>query len=113
MQFTRLGHSGLTVSRFALGCMSYGDPGWRPWVMDEAAARPFFQRAVEAGINFFDTADMYSLGVSEQVTGRLIRELAVRDETVIATKVNFPMSQGPNMGGLSRKHVLQACDASG
>ena len=112
MQFTRLGHSGLTVSRLALGCMSYGDPGWRPWVMDEAAARPFFERAVEAGINFFDTANMYSLGVSEQVTGRLLGELAVRDETVIATKVNFPMSQGPNMGGLSRKHILQACEAS-
>jgi aryl-alcohol dehydrogenase-like predicted oxidoreductase len=92
--------------------MSYGDPGWRPWVLDKAAARPFFKRAVEAGINFFDTADMYSLGVSEEVTGALLREYAVRDEIVIATKVHFPMSQGPNMGGLSRKHILQACDAS-
>jgi aryl-alcohol dehydrogenase-like predicted oxidoreductase len=104
--------TGLTVSRLALGCMSYGDPAWRPWVLDEDAARPFFQRAIEAGINFFDTADMYSLGRSEEVIGRLLRELAVRDEIVIATKVNFPMSKGPNMGGLARKHVLQACEAS-
>ncbi len=112
MHFTRLGRSGLTVSRLSLGCMSYGDPGWRPWVLDEDAARPFFQRAVEAGINFFDTADMYSLGVSEQVTGKLLRELAVRDEIVIATKVRFPMGSGPNMVGLSRKHIVQACEAS-
>jgi len=112
MEYTQLGRTGLTVSRLALGCMSYGDPGWRPWVLDEAAARPFFRRAVEAGINFFDTADMYSLGVSEHVTGAMLREFAVRDEVVIATKVHFPMSQGPNMGGLSRKHILQACDAS-
>ena len=112
MKYTRLGRSGLTVSRLALGCMSYGDPGWRPWVLDEAAARPFFVRALEAGINVFDTADMYSLGRSEEVTGRLLRELAVRDEIVVATKVNFPMGRGPNMGGLSRKHILQACDAS-
>jgi aryl-alcohol dehydrogenase-like predicted oxidoreductase len=112
MQYTQLGRTGLTVSRLALGCMSYGDPGWRPWVLDKAAARPFFTRAIEAGINFFDTADMYSLGVSEQVTGAMLGELAVRDEVVIATKVHFPMSQGPNMGGLSRKHVVQACEAS-
>jgi aryl-alcohol dehydrogenase-like predicted oxidoreductase len=81
-------------------------------VLDRAAARPFFRRAVEAGINFFDTADMYSLGVSEEVTGAMLREFAVRDEVVIATKVHFPMTPGPNMGGLSRKHILQACDAS-
>ncbi|HSF99546.1 MAG TPA: aldo/keto reductase, partial [Vicinamibacterales bacterium] len=112
MQYSQLGRTGLTVSRLALGCMSYGDPGWRPWVLDKAAARPFFRRAVEAGINFFDTADMYSLGVSEQVTGELLREFGARDELVIATKVHFPMSQGPNMGGLSRKHILQACEAS-
>lgn len=95
--------------------MSYGNPGWRPWVLDEAAARPFFVRAVEAGINFFDTADMYSLGVSEEITGRALRDLARREEIVIATKVNFPMGRDadtPNMGGLSRKHILQACDAS-
>ena len=112
MEFVRLGRSGLTVSRLALGCMSYGNPAWRPWVLDEAAAQPFFKRAIEAGINFFDTADMYSLGVSEEVTGRALRSMARREETVIATKVNFPMSAGPNMGGLSRKHIVQACDAS-
>jgi len=112
MVMTRLGRSGLTVSRLALGCMTYGTPSWRPWVLDEAASRPFFRRAVEAGINFFDTADMYSLGVSEEVTGRALREYARREEIVVATKVNFPMSDGPNMGGLSRKHVLQACEAS-
>jgi aryl-alcohol dehydrogenase-like predicted oxidoreductase len=92
--------------------MSYGDPAWRPWVLDETAARPFFRRAVEAGINFFDTADMYSLGVSESITGRMLRDLLPRDEAVIATKVHAPMSRGPNMGGLSRKHILQGCDAS-
>ena len=112
MKYVRLGHTGLQVSRLALGCMSYGTPDWRPWVLDEAAAQPFFRRAIEAGINFFDTADMYSLGVSEQVTGRALRAMATRDEIVIATKVNFAMSAGPNMGGLSRKHILQACDAS-
>jgi aryl-alcohol dehydrogenase-like predicted oxidoreductase len=112
MEYRRLGHTGLQVSRFALGCMSYGSPAWRPWVLDEAAARPFFRRAVEAGINFFDTADMYSAGASEEVTGRMLREFTNREETVIATKVNFPMGSGPNMGGLSRKHILQACDAS-
>jgi aryl-alcohol dehydrogenase-like predicted oxidoreductase len=112
MEYTRLGNTGLKVSRICLGCMSYGDPGWRPWVLDEAAARPFFRAAVEAGINFFDTADMYSLGVSEEVTGRALRELANMDEVVLATKVNFPMGPGPNMGGLSRKHVVQACEAS-
>lgn len=112
MEYVRLGRSGLTVSRLALGCMSYGDPGWRPWVLDETAAQPFFRRAIEIGINFFDTADMYSLGVSEEVTGRALRAMARRDEIVIATKVNFPMGDGPNMGGLSRKHIVQACDAS-
>jgi aryl-alcohol dehydrogenase-like predicted oxidoreductase len=112
MKYTRLGHTGLSVSRLCLGCMSYGDPQWRPWVLDEQAARPFFRRAVEAGINFFDTADMYSLGRSEEITGRLLREYAILDEVVLATKVNFPMGPGPNMGGLSRKHVVQACEAS-
>jgi 1-deoxyxylulose-5-phosphate synthase len=112
MEYAQLGRTGLTVSRLALGCMSYGDPGWRPWVLDERAGRPFFEKAIEAGVNFFDTADMYSLGISEEVTGRALREFARREEIVVATKVNFPMSQGPNMGGLSRKHVLQACEAS-
>jgi aryl-alcohol dehydrogenase-like predicted oxidoreductase len=92
--------------------MSYGAPIWRPWVLDEAAARPFFVRALEAGINFFDTADMYSLGVSEEVTGRALRELARMDEVVLATKVFFPLREGPNTGGLGRKHIVQACEAS-
>ena len=92
--------------------MSYGSPSWRPWVLDEAAARPFFRRAIEAGINFFDTADMYSVGASEEVTGRALRELAKRDEIVVATKVFFPLTPGPNAGGLSRKHIVQGCEAS-
>ena len=112
MKYTKLGRTGVTVSRLCLGCMSYGDPGWRPWVLDEEAARPFYRRAVEEGINFFDTADMYSLGRSEEVTGRALKELARREEIVLATKVHFPMGGGPNMGGLSRKHVVQACEAS-
>src|SRR5689334_15957699 len=112
MEYTQLGRTGLTVSRICLGCMSYGTPTWRPWVLDEQAARPFFRRAVEAGINFFDTSDMYSVGVSEEITGRALRELARRDEVVLATKVFFSMGPGPNMAGLSRKHVVQACEAS-
>jgi 1-deoxyxylulose-5-phosphate synthase len=112
MQYTQLGRSGLTVSRLCLGCMSYGDPKWRPYVLDADAARPYFARALEAGINFFDTADMYSLGVSEEVTGRWLREMAPLDEIVIATKGFFSMSDRPNMGGLSRKHIVQACEAS-
>ncbi len=112
MKYTTLGRTGLVVSRLALGCMSYGDPKWRPWVLPEEEARPFFRRALEAGINLFDTADMYSLGVSEEVTGRLLAEMGRREELVIATKVHFPMGPGPNMAGLSRKHVVQACEAS-
>ena len=77
MQFTALGTTGLTVSRICLGCMSYGDPKWRPWVLDEQAAQPFFRAALDAGINFFDTADMYSLGVSEEITGRALRSMAI------------------------------------
>jgi 1-deoxyxylulose-5-phosphate synthase len=112
VKYVPLGATGMKVSRLCLGCMSYGSPSWRPWVLDEAASAPFFRRAVEAGINFFDTADMYSLGESEVVTGRMLREYAVRDEVVIATKVFFPPNDRPNMGGLSRKHIQQACDAS-
>ena len=112
MQYVQLGRTGLTVSRICLGCMSYGSPSWRPWVLDETAARPFFRRAIEAGINFFDTSDMYSAGVSEEVTGRALRELGNRDEIVVATKVYFPLAPGPNRSGLSRKHVVQACEAS-
>jgi 1-deoxyxylulose-5-phosphate synthase len=112
MDYVRLGRSGVKVSRIALGCMTYGDPAWRPWILDETAARPHFVRALELGINFFDTADMYSRGRSEEVTGRLLRELAKRDDYVLATKVFFPVEKGVNRSGLSRKHVLAACDAS-
>jgi aryl-alcohol dehydrogenase-like predicted oxidoreductase len=112
MKYTTLGRTGVNVSRLALGCMSYGTPSWRPWVLTEEQAQPFFRRAVEAGINFFDTADMYSMGVSEEVTGRALRTYARMEEVVLATKVHFPMTSGPNMGGLSRKHVVQGCEAS-
>jgi aryl-alcohol dehydrogenase-like predicted oxidoreductase len=112
MQYTKLGSTGLTVSRICLGCMSYGNPQWRHWVLDEAAAQPFFRSALDHGINFFDTADMYSLGVSEEVTGRALRSMAKLDEIVIATKVWFPMNDRPNMSGLSRKHIVQGCEAS-
>jgi aryl-alcohol dehydrogenase-like predicted oxidoreductase len=112
MKYTTLGRTGVTVSRLALGCMSYGNPAWRPWVLTEEQAQPFFRRALEAGINFFDTADMYSMGVSEEITGRALRNYGRMEEVVLATKVHFPMSKGPNMGGLSRKHVVQGCEAS-
>jgi len=92
--------------------MTYGTPKWRPWVLDEIDARPFYQKALELGINFFDTADMYSMGVSEEVAGRALREMANMEEIVLATKVQFPMGDGPNMGGISRKHIVQACEAS-
>ena len=112
MQYTTLGRTGVTVSRLCLGCMSYGSPQWRPWVLDEASARPFFRLALDAGINFFDTADMYSLGVSEEITGRALRDMANLEEIVLATKVYNAMSSRPNMAGLSRKHVIQGCEAS-
>ncbi|HVZ47657.1 MAG TPA: aldo/keto reductase [Gemmatimonadaceae bacterium] len=112
MEYANLGSTGLVVSRLALGCMTYGSSKWRNWVLDEDAARPFFREAVEAGINFFDTADMYSLGASEEVTGRALRELTRRDETVIATKVYNEMAKAPNMKGLGRKHIIQGCEAS-
>src|SRR5712672_1956400 len=112
MRFTQLGRSGLEVSRICLGCMTYGTPKWRPWVLDEVDARPFYRKALDLEINFFDTADMYSMGVSEEVTGRALREMANMEEIVLATKVHFPMGDGPNMGGISRKHIVQACEAS-
>ena len=112
MKFTNLGKSGLKVSRICLGTMTYGTPKWRPWVLTEEESLPFLRRAVELGITFFDTADMYSLGVSEQIVGRAIKEYTKRDEVVIATKVFFPMSDAPNDRGLSRKHILNAIDAS-
>jgi aryl-alcohol dehydrogenase-like predicted oxidoreductase len=112
MEYVHLGSSGLRVSRICLGTMTYGTPKWRPWVLDEEASRPFFRQALEAGINFFDTADMYSDGASEQVVGRALKDFARREEVVIATKVFNPMGSGPNDRGLSRKHVLDAIDAS-
>jgi len=113
MEYTRLGTTGLKVSRLCLGMMTYGDPAWRPWTMGVDGARPLVRRAVELGINFFDTADMYSLGVSESVTGRLVAEFTRRDEVVVATKVFFPMAEGrPNRGGLSRKHIFDGVQDS-
>jgi 1-deoxyxylulose-5-phosphate synthase len=112
MQYTTLGRSGLTVSRLALGCMSFGDKAWRDWILNEEEAQPFFRRAVEAGITLFDTADMYSHGVSEEITGRALRRYANLHEVVIATKVFFAMGDGSNMKGLGRKHIVQACEAS-
>ena len=112
MDQTRLGNTGLHVSRICLGMMSYGNDSDRPWVLDEAATEPFVRRAVEAGITFFDTADVYSAGASEVATGRLVPKYLSRDEAVIATKVNGQMTPGPNGRGLSRKHILSAIDAS-
>lgn len=112
MEYVNLGKTGLKVSRICLGMMSYGTPDWRDWVLDKVQSRPFVQRAVDLGINFFDTANMYSLGVSEEVTGSLLNEFARRDEVVIATKLYFPMGNKPNQGGLSRKHIMDSIDAS-
>ena len=112
MQYNNLGKTGLKVSRLCLGMMTYGSSSWRDWVLDEEAARPFVQRALDAGMNFFDTADVYSIGASETVTGKLLKELAQRDQVVIATKVCNPMGRGPNERGLSRKHIMQSIDAS-
>jgi 1-deoxyxylulose-5-phosphate synthase len=112
MEYVRLGSTGLKVSRICLGTMTYGTPEWRPWILDEAASRPFFVRALEHGINFFDTADMYSRGVSEEVVGRALHELTGRDQVVIATKAFYPLRDGPNQRGLSRKHLFNAIDAS-
>ena len=112
MKTVRLGTTGLEVSRLSLGCMTYGDPNWRSWILEEEAARDHFRKALDLGINFFDTANMYSRGVSEEVTGKLLREMASREGYVLASKVYFPVAKGPNRGGLSRKHILAACDAS-
>jgi len=112
MDYVRLGHTGLNVSRLCLGCMSYGSSKWRPWVQDEEGSLPFFKAAIEAGINFFDTADVYSQGESERVTGKALKEYAKRHEVVIATKVHGPMGADANNRGLSRKHILDAIDRS-
>lgn len=112
MQYVNLGKTGLKVSRLCLGTMTYGSPKWRDWVLPEAESRPFIQQALEAGINFFDTADMYSLGESEAVLGRALKDFAKREQVVIATKVFNPMSDDPNDRGLSRKHIFDSIDAS-
>ncbi len=112
MESVNLGATGLRVSRVCLGMMSFGNDSDRPWVLDEDAAEPIVRAAVEGGIYFFDTADTYSAGASEVATGRLVRQHLSRDEAVIATKVFMPMTPGPNGGGLSRKHILSAIDAS-
>ncbi len=112
MDYVRLGSTGLKVSRLCLGTMTYGTPAWRPWVLDEETSRPFLKRAIEHGINFFDTSNMYSRGVSEQVVGRALTDYAKRDEVVLATKVYYPVEDHPNGGGLSRKHIMSAIDAS-
>jgi 1-deoxyxylulose-5-phosphate synthase len=120
MDYRRLGNTGLTVSRICLGCMSYGDPSatlpgegmrWE-WALREPESRPFFKRAIELGINFFDTANVYSFGASEEVTGRALRDFARREEVVLATKVFSVMRPGPNGRGLSRKSILHEIDAS-
>jgi aryl-alcohol dehydrogenase (NADP+) len=112
MHYQNLGKSGLKVSRICLGTMTYGSSQWRDWVLDETEARPYIQRALELGINFFDTADAYSLGVSEEVLGRAIKDFTRREEVVIASKVFFRMGDKPNQGGLSRVHIMQAIDDS-
>jgi 1-deoxyxylulose-5-phosphate synthase len=114
MQYTKLGKTGLDVSRLCLGCMTYGlpDRGTHAWTLDEEASRPFLRRALDLGINFFDTANSYSDGTSEEIVGRALREFAKRDEIVVATKVFFPWRKGPNGGGLSRKAIMTAIDAS-
>lgn len=114
MDYVRLGKTGLKVSRLCLGCMSFGDAsrGWHGWIMSEEDSKPVFRRAVEAGINFFDTANIYAAGSSEEVTGRALKEFARRDEIVIATKANGRWGKGPNQGGLSRKALMQAIDDS-
>ena len=112
MQYVRLGNTGLRVSRICLGTMTYGSSSWRDWVLNEDDSQPFFKRALEAGVNFFDTADVYSLGASEEVTGRALKDFAKRDDVVIATKVFSPMGGGPNQRGLSRKHIFESIDNS-
>ena len=112
MQFTHLGRTGIQVSRICLGTMTYGTSQWRPWVLDEEASRPFIRRALDLGINFFDTADMYSRGLSEEVLGRALRDFTRREEVIVATKVFFPMGPGENDRGLSRLHILRSIDAS-
>ncbi len=112
MEYVNLGNSGLMVSRLCLGCMTLGTSEWRQWVLDEKDARGVFKSALDAGINYFDTADQYSQGISEEVTGRALKDMARRDEVVVSTKVATPMGEMPTQRGLSRKHIMEAIDAS-
>jgi aryl-alcohol dehydrogenase-like predicted oxidoreductase len=112
MDYLQLGSSDLHVSRLCLGTMSYGTPSWRPWVLDEPESRLILKQALDAGINFFDTADYYSLGVSEEVVGRALHDFVRRDEVIIATKVFYPLTNNPDDGGLSRRHIMKAIDDS-
>jgi aryl-alcohol dehydrogenase (NADP+) len=113
MDYVRLGKTGLKVSRICLGAMTYGSSKWRDWILDEEASRPFIKRALEAGINFFDTADVYSQGASEEVLGRALKDFGPsRENVVVATKVFGPMGEGQNQHGLGRKHILHAIDNS-
>ncbi|MGD9792634.1 MAG: aldo/keto reductase [Acidimicrobiia bacterium] len=112
MDYVNLGRTGLKVSRLCLGMMGFGDAKVLEWAIDESAAEPIVRAAVDAGINFFDTANFYSLGASEEITGRLLSKMLPRDEMVVATKVFLPMTQAPNGGGLSRKHIMSSIDAS-
>jgi len=113
MEYTNLGPTGVKVSRICLGCMTYGRKSWRQWVLEEEEGRSFIKQALELGINFFDTADMYSVGTSEEILGRALKDFGPsRDKLVIATKVFFPMGDDPNQKGLSRKHILHAIDDS-
>jgi 1-deoxyxylulose-5-phosphate synthase len=114
MRYVNLGRSGLKVSQLCLGCMTYGKPGkgWHPWTLDEQQSRPLIRQAVDAGINFFDTANGYAEGTSEEILGAALKDFTRRDETVIATKLFAPWTKGPNTGGLSRKAIIQAVDDS-
>jgi 1-deoxyxylulose-5-phosphate synthase len=112
MEYRNLGSSNLKISRLGLGAMGIGDPSWREWVLDEAASRPIVKRSFDLGINFIDTCDFYSRGRSEEIVGRLIKELVPRDEIVLATKAGNPMGKGPNARGYSRKHLFEAVEQS-
>jgi aryl-alcohol dehydrogenase (NADP+) len=112
MEYVNLGRSGLKVSKLCLGTLTFGDRGWRDWLMDEEASRPIIRHALEAGINYIDTADMYSSGVTEEFVGRALADFARRDEVVVTSKLWYPIGEGPNARGLSRKHVMDAIDGT-